>query len=283
MRGPPLTRKAVRTGGQEDRRPRIIFVMMTFSPEPGALHGLPLATWLSERGYDIQVITGFPNYPIGRIYPGYRTTLWKREKMGRVSVLRVPIYPSHDDSAVRRIFTYLSFAISAATIGVALAGRCDAVYLYDPPPTNGLASTALRLIHRVPVVHSVGDLWPDTVVQSGMVRNRVLRAVFERSITVYLRYLYRLATRMTVLSPGFKKVLTDRGVPASKIDVIYNWADEALFHPVPADADLRRELGMEGRFNFVFAGNLGGFQGIDTLIRAATIVPGAWDQITASA
>src|SRR5438309_3881376 len=87
----------------------IIFLTITFDPEPGAQHGLPLAKQLAARGHRVRVLTAYPQYPIGRIYPGYRVKLWQWETMDGILVLRVPIYPSHDTSAARRIATYLSF------------------------------------------------------------------------------------------------------------------------------------------------------------------------------
>ena len=77
---------------------RVIFLTITFEPEPGNFRGLPLARWLKARGYDIQVLTAVPQYPEGRVYPGYHMHLWQREVLDGVPVLRVPIYPSHDKS-----------------------------------------------------------------------------------------------------------------------------------------------------------------------------------------
>ena len=251
---------------------RVIFLTITFDPEPGALRGLPLAKWLAARGYDIKVLTAFPQYPEGRIYPGYRVRLWQREVMDGIPVLRVPIYPSHDTSAVRRIGTYLSFALASSTIGASLIGPADAVYLYEPPPTNGLASLVLKFFRGTPIVHHIADMWPETVIESGMIRGSQTKKIANYVLGKWCRFLYRQAQVMTVLSPGFKRLLVERGVPESKIEVIYNWTDEETFRPVERDAALGRELGFEGRFNIVYAGNLGPLQGVDTFIRAAALL-----------
>jgi len=251
---------------------RVIFLTITFDPEPGALRGLPLAKWLASRGYDIKVLTAFPQYPEGRIYPGYRLRPWQRETMDGIPVLRVPIYPSHDTSAVRRMGTYLSFALASATIGASLIGPADVVYLYEPPPTNGLASLVLKWFRSTPIVHHIADMWPETVIESGMIRGRRTKKITGHILGTWCRFLYRQAQVMTVLSPGFKRLLMQRGVPESKIEVIYNWADEQTFRPVARDLALARELGFEGRFNIVYAGNLGPLQGIDTVVRAAALL-----------
>lgn len=250
---------------------RVVFVTITFDPEPGALRGLPLAKWLASRGYDVRVLTGFPQYPLGRIYDGYRTRLWSREIMEGIPVLRVPIYPSHDTNPLRRIWTYLSFMLSASLIGVPLVGSADVVFLYEPPPTGGIASLLLKIIHGAPVVHHIADMWPDTVLASGMLP-RSLHAIADRVIGAYCRFLYGKATFMSVLSPGFKRMLEERGVPARKIMISYNWADEETFRPLPRDEALAAQLGLLGRFNIVYAGNIGPLQGIDTVVRAAARV-----------
>src|SRR5437016_6664080 len=100
---------------------RVIFLTQWFDPEPGAIRGLPLARWLAARGRDVQVLTGVPNYPGGRVYPGYRMRLWQREVMDGVDVLRLPLYPSHGPSALGRVANYTSFALSAATLEIGRA------------------------------------------------------------------------------------------------------------------------------------------------------------------
>jgi glycosyltransferase involved in cell wall biosynthesis len=248
---------------------RIVFLTQWFDPEPGAIRGLPLARWLAARGHEVRVLTGVPNYPGGRLHPGYRMRLWQREVMDGIPVLRVPLYPSHDASAVGRVMNYASFALSAATIGAALVGEADVAYVYHPPATVGLPAMVLKGLRRLPFVYHIGDMWPESVVDSGMLGDGALRRVAERTLHVVCRTVYRQANAITVLSPGFKRLLVERGVPAHKVHVVYNWTDEAVFRPAARDEALARELGLAGRFNVVYAGNLGAFQGLEAVIRAA--------------
>ncbi|MCK6533016.1 MAG: glycosyltransferase family 4 protein [Polyangiaceae bacterium] len=245
--------------------------MISFDPEPGAQHGLPLARWLMERGHRVKVLTSFPQYPAGKTYPGYRQRSFFREVMQGVPVLRVPIYPSHDTSALRRIATYGSFAASATFIGAPLVGPADVVFLYDPPPTTGVPALALSLLRRAPVVHHIADMWPETVTESGMLRSELARSVAHASIGAYCKMLYSHAQHVSVLSPGFKRLLVERGVPAQKVSVIYNWADDA-FRPLPKDAEYARALGVQGGFNVLYAGNVGPLQNIEVVVRAAALI-----------
>jgi glycosyltransferase involved in cell wall biosynthesis len=251
---------------------RIIFITQWFDPEPGVIRGLPLARWMKQRGHDVSVITGFPNYPGGKVYPGYRIHLWQREQMDGVDVLRVPLYPSHGTSAAGRILNYLSFAFSAATIGVALTKKADVAFVYHPPPTVGIPSLVLKWLRRTPYVYHIADMWPEAMTESGMLGKGLLRKIAFAVVSAYCNFLYRRAHSVTSQSPGFKNQLVGRGTPAEKIHVVYNWTADDVFKPMDADPNLLREFGMEGRFNIVYAGNLGAFQGLETVIRAAKLL-----------
>src|SRR6187551_3181899 len=85
---------------------RILYLTQWFEPEP-AFKGLAFAKALVERGHEVEVVTGFPNYPIGKVYPGYRVRAYQREVIDGIVVHRVPLYPSHDRSSFRRGLNYI--------------------------------------------------------------------------------------------------------------------------------------------------------------------------------
>lgn len=80
---------------------RILLWTQWFDPEP-TFKGLIFARELVNRGFDVEVLTGFPNYPGGRLYEGYKLKFLRREVVDGVRITRVPLYPSHDSSSVRR-------------------------------------------------------------------------------------------------------------------------------------------------------------------------------------
>jgi glycosyltransferase involved in cell wall biosynthesis len=248
-------------------RIRLLFISNTYDPEPGVVHGLPLARWLSGRGYDVTVLTAIPWYPLGRFYPGYKLRPWQWEEHGGVRILRVPVYPSHDSSAVRRILTYASFFATGAVFGLPHVGEVDLVSYFDNTPTTGALAWLIARARRAPMTQHIADIWPETVTESGMLSGWK-KSLVERATGAWLKALYRRNATTTVLSPGFRRMLIERGVPASRIEVVYNWADEERFFPTTPDARLKKELGLEGRFNFIYAGNIGPMQALDTAVRA---------------
>ena len=244
---------------------RVWMVTQWFDPEP-TFKGQLFAQELRRRGHDVEVITGFPNYPGGRVYDGYRVRAYQREVIDGVVVHRVPLYPSHDSSALKRVLNYASFA-SAAAVKMLTGARPDVVYVYHPPGTVALPAAVARLVRGVPFVYDVQDLWPDTLAATGMLpQGRVLDAVGR-----VMDATYRLAQHVVVLSPGFRERLLERGVPADKVSVIPNWAPEHEL--VVGDSEAARSaLGLTDGFNIVFAGAMGPAQALGIVVDAAALL-----------
>ncbi len=246
------------------RKIRILLLTQWFDPEP-TFKGLLFARELVKLGFEVEVLTGFPNYPGGRVYPGYRIRPIQREKIGEVSVTRVALFPSHSGSVIGRVANYLTFSLSAALYGVLFAKRPDVVYSYHPPLTTGFAAVAIRLGRGVPVVCDIQDLWPDSLRATGMTQSHRTLSL----IGCACDWFYRRVDRLTVLSAGFKQTLVSRGVPESRIEVIYNWADEAA---LAESARHSSDPLPPGEFRVLFAGNMGRAQGLEGVLRAARLL-----------
>lgn len=253
---------------------RILLLTQWFDPEPTPIKGLIFARELRKRGFEVDVLTGIPNYPGGKFYSGYRIKLLQREFIDGIQVVRVPLYPSHDGSAIKRIFNYLSFAASALIYGLFFMRKVDVIYAYHPPLTVGFTAVIIKFFRRIPVVYDIQDIWPDTLKATGM-----LNASWALSlIDVSCRWVYGQADHLVVLSPGFKKLLVSRGVPLKKIDVIYNWSDEHSLLKV--DEPTPSIYADNGQFYILFSGNIGRAQGLDNVLEAANILQQSYPLIT---
>jgi colanic acid biosynthesis glycosyl transferase WcaI len=246
---------------------QMLFLSQYYSPEPGIKSPL-LAQDLAARGHQVTVITGFPNYPAGKLYPGYCQSWRQWEQDGDVRVLRLPLYPDHSRSGVRRALNYLSFAASASILGPILCGPSDVMWVYHPPLTVGIPAWWIGLLRRVPFIYEIQDMWPETVLSTEMMAPGVATELLKR----LGKLIYDRANAITVISPGFQRNLIDKGVPAEKIHVIPNWADEELYRPVPPDESLAEEHDMAGRFNIVYGGNLGAAQAMQNVLAAAALL-----------
>jgi glycosyltransferase involved in cell wall biosynthesis len=244
---------------------RVVLLSQWFDPEP-TFKGLAFARELVRQGHHVDVVTGFPNYPGGRVYPGFRIRWRQRETIDGVHITRVALYPSHDQSGFRRTLNYLSFAASALVHLLFTAGRADVVYAYHPPLTVGLAAAVIRLWRRIPVVYDIQDMWPDTLRATGMIASPGLL----RIVGAACDWVYRRVDRIVVLSPGFRRLLIERGVAPEKIHVVFNWCHEEALRAsggaVPAS------MTQPQKFRILFAGNMGKAQALDAILGAARII-----------
>ncbi len=246
---------------------RVLTLSQWYIPEPDIKIHL-LAQDLAARGHQVTSITGFPNYPQGRIYPGYRQRFWQWERKDGMRVLRLPLYPDHSRSKVHRTLNYLSFAASAALLGPALCGPADVMWVYHPPLTVGIPAWWIGLLRRVPFIYEIQDMWPETMAATRMISNGLVVDWLGK----LAKFVYQRAAAITVISPGFKQNLIAKGVPSEKIHVISNWADEEIYRPVSPDLTLADRHKLRGRFNVIYGGNLGAAQAMGNVLAAAALL-----------
>lgn len=240
---------------------KILLISQWFDPEP-TFKGLAFARQLVNNGHQVTVITGFPNYPGGKVYQGYKIRPVQHEQIDGINIYRVALYPSHDKSALGRVCNYLSFAFTALIMALIKVWKHDVVYAYHPPLTVGMAAGIASRIAAKPLVYDIQDLWPDTLAATGMINNAKALKV----VGFFCQLTYKMASALVVLSPGFKQLLIERGVPSHKITVIPNWCDErALQQPTEnLSSLLPRDC-----FNIVFAGNMGPAQALEVILAVA--------------
>lgn len=248
-----------------DTKLRILYLTQWFEPEP-AFKGVRFVRALMDAGHDVKVLTGFPNYPGGKLYPGYKVRFFQREEIEGVSINRVPLWPSHDKSLLGRITNYLSFFVSAFIYCLSQLSRFDVVYVYHPPLTAGLAAALAGVFRRTPFVLDVQDLWPDSVAASGM-GNGVIVTL----LSAMCNFVYKRAACVVCQSDGMLELIADRGVPRDKLVRIYNWSNYSKAKP--DDTTVMPEFvseAFEGVFNIVYGGNVGQAQGLEYLAEAVT-------------
>lgn len=246
---------------------RVLVLTQYFWPENFGISAL--ARSLQQRGIEVTVLTGQPNYPGGTVFQGYSAWRTCREETGGVDVFRVPIMPRGSKSGLRLAANYLSFMISTALFGPwMLRGRhFDTVLVYAPSPLlQALPAIFISWLKRAPLAIWVQDLWPESLSATGFVRNK---GVLER-VAAVVRFIYRHTDLVLVPSEAFREPVL-RLMPRAGPIVYYPNA----FAESPADAcvpspELRALLAeMAGGFSVVFAGNLGSAQSLDTILDAA--------------
>lgn len=245
----------------------ISFLTQWYPPEPGLLQQ-ELAQTLIEKGHSVTVLTGFPNFPSGKLYTGYRIKFVQKEMIAGVPIVRVPLYPEHSRSSIKRTFNYFSFALSCALFGWLHIPKPDVIFVYHPPITIGIPAYVLSRLLKIPFVYQVQDMWPETLGATGMLNNTCILTMIGR----FAKWLYNKAAAICVISPGFYANLIKKGVPAHKIHVIPNWVDPEAYYVADPNPSWAEELGLKSRFNVMFAGIIGAAQGLEVVLDAATLL-----------
>jgi colanic acid biosynthesis glycosyl transferase WcaI len=243
------------TGPREDRARHVLLVTQWYAPEP-VTRQLRLAEGLVARGFVVTVVTAFPSYPLGRTYPDVRQR--PRDIAGtQPRVIRVPSVPSRSMSLLHRGVSYASFALSAAVLGLPAVRKADIVWAYQPPPSVAIPALLAKRRFRAPLVHEIQDMWPDTLVASGLRPEGRLTVAIERA----MRWILRRADAVVVISQGFARMLEERGTGRERITVIPNWASVALQAQPTAS-------GRPAGFRLLYAGNVGPGQRLDFVVAA---------------
>ncbi|MCR4403012.1 MAG: glycosyltransferase family 4 protein [Firmicutes bacterium] len=247
---------------------RILFVTHYFPPETGApaarMYGLAMN--LSRLGHDVTVVTGYPNYPNGRVFKPYRVRPWSLERMDDLKVVRTYMYVSASARTAPRLANQLSFVVSSSLVSILNSQRYDMAFVSSPPLFLGLSGCAIALFKRCPFVFDVRDIWPEIATLIGELKSDSLANRVAQRLE---RFLYRKASVITVVTEQKVNKLVEKGVPREKIHVIRNGVDEEFIN-APVDTRLRTMMGLDGAFVVLYAGLIGRFQGVDVLLWAAS-------------
>jgi glycosyltransferase involved in cell wall biosynthesis len=248
---------------------KVLILSQYYKPEP-----IPkpseLAEFLFERGHAAFVVTGFPNYPSGVLYPGFKPSFVRREVLDGIPTVRTFEFPYHGMNSLGRVLNYLSFMITAP-LGSFFLPKCDVMYVWHPPLTIGVAAWLIARLRGIPFVYDVQDIWPESVVLSGMIKNRLVI----RGLSMLERFIYSRADHIFVVTKGARDNLLEKGVNLDKVSVMPHWFDETKSARIDDEArqSIRQAYGWTHKFVSVFAGNIGVVQGLETAVRAAALMP----------
>ena len=249
---------------------RVGILTYHFPPEPAFVPG-SLAEELVARGHEVRVLTGFPDYPGGHVYPGWRQRWRHQTHSERLTVRRVPRYAAGDGSARARVASWLSFAGSAALAGRGLLRDVDVLYVHGHPAVTFAATGMLRLLGRTPTVLHVQDVWTERPAARDGGRPGRLEAATRR--------LYREAAVVAVGSPSMADLVRAGGAAPDRVRTVPNWTDERIFRPTQAGPAVRRLVRRDDRCVVMHAGTIGARQDLETAVRAAAALGDRMDLV----
>jgi colanic acid biosynthesis glycosyl transferase WcaI len=244
----------------------LVLLTQYYPPEIGAPQARlsELAAHFVQRGHSVTVLTAMPNYPTGKISPGYGG-VWQREQRDGVNVIRTFIYPTQKADFLRRLTNYFSFVLSSGLLGSALLGRADFLLVESPPLFLGLSGVWLSRLKRARLIFNVSDLWPQSAVELGMLRPGSLAF----RVSAWLEaFCYRNAWLVSGQSKSILASITER-FPDCSVFHLSNGVDTQRFRPQQQAKEMRGALNMNGHFVALYAGLHGLAQGLDQVLSAA--------------
>ena len=247
---------------------RILFLTHYYPPEVNApanrVHE-HARVWVKE-GHAVTVLTGVPNHPLGSLFPGHENR-FQEEAIDGVRVVRTWMYLTPNAGFAKRIASYVLFLCTAVLASFRLE-RPDVVVATSPQFFCGIAGALVAKLKRRPFVLEVRDLWPDSIIALGQLRNPTLIRVLE----AIEAWLYRSADAVIVLTRAFASHVEARGVPPERIELVYNGIDPERFQPRPRDQALLEKHGLADSFTVAYVGTLGLAHGLVQVLEAAELL-----------
>jgi colanic acid biosynthesis glycosyl transferase WcaI len=244
----------------------ILFLTENFPPERNAAASrvFERAVYWVEAGHQVTVVTGAPNFPEGRLYPGYRNRWYQTEWMDGIRVVRVKTFVARNQGVALRTLDFASFMAASFVAGL-FVSSCDVVVATSPQFLTAVAGWGLAAARRRPFVFELGDLWPASIAATGVMRDNLALRLVERLEL----FLYRKSAAVVALTGAFKADLTNRGIDPDTISVVLNGVDLRRYAPMPRDRALAAEHGLDGCFTVGYLGTHGLAHALERVLDAA--------------
>lgn len=240
---------------------KVLLVTQYFYPEN--FKSNDIAFELAKRGYDVDVLTGIPNYPEGRYYKGFGLFKKRVEKINGVRVYRSFQFSRGQNKQWRLALNYLSFAFFASiwALFLSLYKHYDCVIVHAPSPIiQALPAVLVKKLQRIPLYLWVLDLWPEALQSGGGIQNKQILSTIENVV----KFIYNNSTNILISSEEFKTPILRKGNYNKKIEYFPNWSDDLLLmpqnHKIPS---------LPKGFIIMIAGNLGISQDLEAVLKAA--------------
>lgn len=261
-----------------DTKPHILVVSQYFYPETFRINDIA-SEWI-KRGYKVTVLTGIPNYPMGKFFEGYGYHQRRREQWNGIEIIRIPLIPRGSSrykilNSIGMAANYFSFVVSGWCWKMINDVRADIVFTYEVSPmTQALVGVWYAKKHHIPHFLYVQDLWPENIKAVTGMKSRMVITPIDRMVD----YIYKNTDQIFVTSKSFVDAVVNRKVKVARHKVHY-WPQyaEEIYRPLKRE-DVRkaaekdspvRLIPEDSSFKIAFTGNIGTAQGLDILPGAA--------------
>lgn len=236
---------------------KIIIVTECFYPEEFKINEIALA-W-KEKGYEVDVLTQNPSYPLGEVFKGYTNSWYSKDVYKGINIHRVKAVTGYRDSLFKKLLKYFTFMTLGSIVSLKIGKKYDYVFGFDIGALSGMVpAILLKKIYNKKVTMWIQDVWPDSVYAYGFKKTKLL----EFFLNNFVKLVYRNCSNFAISGKGFLNKV-EPFVDSNK-EIIYlpNWADEFNKNLKPF------VFSEDKKFHFTFAGNIGKVQNLDNVIKA---------------
>jgi glycosyltransferase involved in cell wall biosynthesis len=237
---------------------KILIVTECFYPEEFKINDIALS-W-KDKGYDVDVLTLAPTYPLGKVFPDFKNGFFRKDEYQGVNIFRVHAVTGYRDSVVKKVLKYINFMIFGSIAAIFIGRKYDYVFGFNMSALTGmLPAVLIRKLYKKPTMFWVQDVWPDSVYAYGFKQTKMLSTVLD----IFVRFMYRNIDAIAVSGKGFESKLA----PYIEKDLIFhylpNWADDLDNNLTSKNLGKSKEA-----THFTFAGNIGKVQNLENIINA---------------
>ncbi len=247
---------------------KILIVTECFYPEEFKINDVALS-W-KDKGYDVDVLTLVPTYPLGKVFSGYKNSFFQKEEYQGINIFRLRSITGYKDSAVKKILKYINFMVFGSVAAIFIGRKYDYIFGFNMSALTGmLPAVLIRKLYKKPLTFWTQDVWPDSVYAYGFKKTKILSTALD----IFVRFMYRNIDSIAVSGKGFESKLTPYIEKDLTFHYLPNWADDLDENLAPATLGKAK-----GVTHFTFAGNIGKVQNLENIINAFCLLSSEYQE-----
>lgn len=240
---------------------KILIVTECFYPEEFKINDVALA-W-KEKGYDVDILTSVPTYPLGRVFDGYENNFYQKDEYQGVNIYRVKAVTGYRESLIKKLLKYFTFMFFGTIVSIFIGKKYDYVFGFNMSALTGmLPAVTIKKLYGKRLIFWAQDIWPDSVYAYGFKKTKMLSFFLDK----FVKFMYHNITAIAISGKGFESKLKPYVKDDLEFNYLPNWADD-----LNMDLEIY-EFSKEPKIHFTFAGNVGKVQNLENIIKAFSLL-----------
>jgi len=243
---------------------KILIISQYFWPENFRLNDITIE--LVKKGHEVTVLTGIPNYPIGKFYPGYSWFKKRIQNYHGVNIIRVPVFSRGKGNIFQLVLGYISFTLSSSIRSLFFSSKEFDVILFSLSPlAEGIPAVIMKIFKHTPIIYWVQDIWPESLSSTNLIKSKFILS----SVNLFIKLIYKRCSYIMIKSNGYITSIHNKGIAKEKI-IFFPDTAESIYKPL--DKKEPSSVVPDEGFCVMFAGNIGVAQDFDTILKTAEIL-----------